>query len=313
MFDIGNAGPWLKLALELGGQAYRQVTEMAQARGAEVVDRRDQAEGSYRYWDPETLRVDKELEDFFIRRLEEYGIDALVLSEEAGRMKIEPHGAPAEGLEAPVFFISDPFDGSLLYKRNIPAFWYSALSIYSRPSGDEQPEPLAAVVADCAKGEVFFCDTACSYRGGLSSEEELAGTERIAPNETSELSDAFLETYLMKPHYLYPTTERFKFLLEGVKFVLPNGGPAAFCDVACGRVDIYLAHMQPHTDIFPGLAVAEREGCPVTTFEGRAVDFSADVARRFNVVCSANETLHAKVLDLLESRRITDRLGLEED
>jgi len=66
MFDISTASPWIKLALELGGEAARRVGELAQQKGAEVVDKRDETSGSYRYWDPETLRIDKELEDFFI-------------------------------------------------------------------------------------------------------------------------------------------------------------------------------------------------------------------------------------------------------
>jgi fructose-1,6-bisphosphatase/inositol monophosphatase family enzyme len=312
MFDIKEASGWVRLALELGAEAAGRVGEMSQQKGAEVVERRDQASGSYRYWDPETLRVDKELEDYFIEQLAEKGIDAVVLSEEVGSKKIEPRCAPEVELDRPIYFVSDPFDGSLLYKRNIPAFWFSALAIYTRPPKAELAEPLAAVVVDCYGSEVVFCDTRHSYLGRLGKKGP-ENVELVKPNDTGELSEAFLETYLMKPHYLYPAAEKFKFLFRDVKFILPNGGPAGFCDVASGKVDVYFAHKQPHTDIFPGIAIAERAGCRVSTFEGLKVNFSEKVDTRYNIICSANETLHDKVLDLLKSNGITDRSGMEEE
>jgi len=312
MFDLKSASPWLRLSLELGGEAARRVGELAQQKGSEVVETRDQSSGSYRYWDPETLRIDKDLEDFFIEQLAERGIDAIVLSEEVGSKKIEPRCAPDVELDRPIYFVSDPFDGSLLYKRNIPAFWYSALAIYTRPPKAELAEPLAAVVVDCSGGEVSFCDSLRSYLGHFGA-EGVVNVEEVKPNDTDKLSEAFLETYLMKPHYLYPAVEQFKFLFRELKFILPNGGPSGFCDVASGKVDVYFAHKQPHTDIFPGIAIAERAGCQVTTFEGLHVSFSEKVENRYNIVCSANENLHGQVLDLLKANGITDRTGMEEE
>ena len=312
MFDISTASPWLKLALELGGEAARRVGELTQQKGAEVVDKRDETSGSYRYWDPETLRIDKELEDFFIEQLAERGIDALVLSEEVGSKKIEPRCAAEVELDRPIYFVSDPFDGSLLYKRNIPAFWYSALAIYTRPPKAELAEPLAAVVVDCSGGEVSFCDVHHSYLGRFGA-EGVKNVAVVKPNQTDKLSETFLETYLMKPHYMYPAVEQFKFLFRELKFILPNGGPSGFCDVASGKVDIYFAHKQPHTDIFPGIAIAERANCQVTTFEGLQVSFSEKVENRYNIVCSANETLHGKVLELLKTHGITDKVGMDEE
>ena len=39
----------------------------------------------------------------------------------------------------------------------------------------------------------------------------------------------------MKPAFLYPTVEALRPLLGRARFVLPNGGPGGFVDVACGR------------------------------------------------------------------------------
>ena len=309
--DIGS--PWVELALELAGEAVNRVQKSSQKSGAEVVETRDATTGSYRYWDAETLRIDKEIEDFFIDQLAEKGIDAIVLSEEVGSYKVEPRTAPEIELDRPVFFVSDPFDGSLLYKRNIPAFWFSALAIYTRPENVEIAEPLTAVVIDLASRMIYLCDTDQSYEGVLDSWGKLVKKKVIKPGGTKNLADAFLETYLMKPHYMYPTTEQFKFLFNEVKFILPNGGPCGFCDVASGRIDIYFGFKQPHTDIYPGLAIAEKAGCVVSTFEGHPVKFDDQVEKRYNVICTANQVIHNKVLKLLADNGVKDTVGLEED
>jgi len=307
------ASPWVELALELAGEAVNRVQKSSQKSGAEVVETRDSTTGSYRYWDTETLRIDKEIEDFYIDQLAEKGIDAIVLSEEVGSYKVEPRTAPKIELDRPIFFVSDPFDGSLLYKRNIPAFWFSALAIYTRPENVEIAEPLTAVVIDLASRMIYLCDIDQSYEGVLDSWGKLVKKKVLKPGNTKNLADAFLETYLMKPHYMYPTTEQFKFLFNEVKFILPNGGPCGFCDVASGRIDIYFGFKQPHTDIYPGLAIAEKAGCVVSTFEGHPVKFDDQVEKRYNVICTANQVIHDKVLKLLADNGVKDTVGLEED
>jgi fructose-1,6-bisphosphatase/inositol monophosphatase family enzyme len=215
--------------------------------------------------------------------------------------------------DRPIFFVSDPFDGSLLYKRNIPAFWYTALAIYTRPDNLEVAEPLTAVVTDLSSRVVQYCDSTTAYEGVLDGFGKVGDRREIKPNNTTELGDAFLETYMMKPPFLYPTAEIFKFLFTKLKFILPNGGPCGFCDVANGRIDIYFGHKQPHNDIYPGLAVAEKAGCVVSTFEGHPVKFDDNVERRYNVLCTCTPELHDKVLGLLAQNDIKDTVGLEDD
>ena len=308
-----SSAAWTEFALKLAGEAVTQVDRISQKAGAEVVEKRDGTPGSHRYWDMETLKIDKEIEGFYIEELAEKGIDAIMLSEEVGRLKIEPKTAPEIELDRPVYFVSDPFDGSLLYKRNIPAFWYTALAIYTRPEKMMVSEPLTAVVVDLSTRQVQYCDSMESYEGILHSFGKVDSRRTIKPNATKELKDAFLETYMMKPLFLYPTSEIFKFLFSRVKFILPNGGPCGFCDVANGRIDIYFAHKQPHNDIYPGLAVAEKAGCVITTFEGHPVKFADNVERRYNVLCTCTQELHQKVLKLLADNGIDDGVGLEND
>jgi fructose-1,6-bisphosphatase/inositol monophosphatase family enzyme len=304
---------WTEYALKLAGEAVATIDKISQKSGAEVVETRDGTPRTYRHWDTETLRIDKEVEGLYIERLAQDGIDAIMLSEEAGRMTITPRSAPRSALAVPIFFVSDPFDGSMLYKRNIPAFWYTALAIYSRPAAIETAEPLTAVVVDLVSKLVQYCDFQGSYEGTINAAGQVSNRKQLKPNTTSDLASAFLECYMMKPPFMYPTSEIFKFLFSKVKFILPNGGPCGFCDVANGRIDIYFGHKQPHNDIYPGLAVAEKAGCVVTTFEGHAVKFDDRIDKRYNVLCTCTEALHQKVLRLLADNGINDNVGLEED
>ena len=304
---------WTEYALKLAGEAVARVDKLSQESGAEVVETRDGGPNNHRHWDTETLRIDKEIETYYIDQLALAGIDAVMLSEEVGRLEIESNGTPPTDLGQPIFFVSDPFDGSLLYKRNIPAFWYTALAIYDRPEVVEAAQPLTAVVLDLTNRIVQYCDDKASYEGILGPSGAIADKRVITPNDTRKVADAFLENYMMKPPFMYPTTEIFKFLFTEVKFLLPNGGPCGFCDVANGRIDIYFGHKQPHNDIYPGLAVAERAGCVVTTFEGHEVRFDDDVSRRYNVLCTCTEELHNTVLKMLSDHGIDDQVGLEED
>jgi len=257
--------------------------------GTEVVARR---EGEYKSWDPETFRIDKEAEDRFIACVQEAGLNAVLLSEEAKRKDLS---TPATASQPRVYVISDPFDGSLLYKRGIPAFWYTTLAVYS-----ESGEPLTAVIGDCNAQTLTFCDRDRAYTGQVVA-GELADVVEIRPTGETELSAACLETYLMKPKFMYPAAIQFQPLFSQVKFILPNGGPAAFGDVAAARTDVYFAYQQPYIEIFSGVAVAQRAGCTVTTFEGEELVFEDNIEASYNVLCSATPELHEKVLNQLRA------------
>jgi fructose-1,6-bisphosphatase/inositol monophosphatase family enzyme len=286
MTAINSYDRWTAFALLCIRDSLVEVNRLGR-RGTEVVS--TIREEGYRYWDPETLRVDQAVEDLFIARLKEYGIQATVLSEEAQRLEVAAEQRQ-EGLDEPVYFVSDPFDGSLLYKRHIPAFWFTSLAIYSLDG-----QPKCAAVGDCIEGRVDFADSSGAYTGHFVG-EDLVDVEPIHPATTRELGQAFLETYLMKPYYVYPTVLAYEPLLRQVKFILPNGGPAGFSDVAKGRVDIYLAIKQPFVDVFPGLFIAQQAGAVVTTFQGEEIAFSPDLNRRYDIVCSATRELHQQVL-----------------
>jgi len=276
-------GYWTAFGLECIVEAMALINDLG-GRGREVIS--TQREGEYRYWDPETLRVDKAAEDLFIRKLEDQGVRGVFLSEEAGRLEL---AGSEDGPDEAIYFVSDPFDGSLLYKRRIPAFWYTLLAIYGMDG-----RPRCAAVGDCIEWIVDFANEERAFSSKVRAGQLVEVTES-KPTGTTELGQAFIETYLMKPHYLYPTAVQYEPLFRQVKFILPNGGPGAFGDVARGKIDVYVAFKQPFVDVFPGLAIAEQAGAVVTTFDGEPVNFEDDIEQRYDLICSATP-LHEQIL-----------------
>ncbi len=276
--DASLAANFVTQAVAKAVQRARELGELA----TDVVEVR--AKG-YREWDPEVIRIDREIESLYVRSLQETGLNIVILSEELQRLEISGGGEQ-------IYAVCDPFDGSALYRRRIRAFWFTALAFY-----DGTGSPLAAAVGDIIAGKVEFSSPEGSF---VAPVENLEQKSPLRPNKTTKLSDAYLATYLMKPHFLYPTVERFKPLFSAVKFILPNGGPCGFADVASGRCDIYLAVQQPMIEVFTGLPVALSAGCIVTDFEGNSVSFDPDINRRYDLVCSCTEELHQQVLALLK-------------
>lgn len=249
-------------------------------KGRQVVAVRS---GEYRPWDPETIGVDEAAEGYFLQCINRhFGEKVAILSEEAGRR--------GEEGKVEYYIVSDPFDGSLLYKRRIPAFWYTTLAIYSA-SG----EPLAAAVCDVPNRTVDFANEEKAFTGRFA-EGEVVEVKEVHPADTTDIGDAVLETYMMKVPRMYPASEVWKPLLTRVKFILPNGGPAGYADVAKGNVDIYLALEEAHIENFSSLPIAWRAGAVVTDFDGHPVTFEDDIHKRYFLLCTATEALHEQVL-----------------
>jgi len=290
MSEVNSFGPWAGFGIETVREAILKIRSLA-GQATEVVERR--AEG-YREFDPEVIRVDKVAEELVVERLRASGMRATLLSEEAGRLEIAPAKA-SSAFPEPAYVICDPFDGSYLYRRQIPTFWFTSLSIYS-----QQGEPLASVVGDVINGEIDFANEEAAFSCRLVG-ENLAGFRRLAPSTETELGKAYLEAYLMKPHRLCPDVPRLSSLFEKVLFILPNGGPAGWADVAKGRVDLYLAVAEACTEVFTGLPIAQKAGAVVSTWKGEPVAFDADINKTYSILCSANPTLHEQALAVLKN------------
>jgi fructose-1,6-bisphosphatase/inositol monophosphatase family enzyme len=286
--------PWRAIVCDALLAARAVVTRLAPGAGQRVVARRA---AGYRSWDPEVIGVDTATERAVISALRRRGVRGTLLSEEAGEIPL----APLRGVAASeaVSVILDPFDGSLLYRRGIPAHWFTALGIYGG-----EGEARAAGLIDHLTGEIVLADT----KGAVRLPRAGARPVPIHPSRTTSVDGACLEAYMKKPSFLYPTSTALRPLFERALFILPNGGPGGFVDVAAGRIDVYLAWNEALTEVYSAAFIAERAGCVITCWDGSPVRFTPDVHAVYSLVCSANAALHRRVLRVL--RGITPPKGL---
>ncbi|MDP7637170.1 MAG: inositol monophosphatase family protein [Phycisphaerae bacterium] len=259
--------------------------------GWEVVEKRV---GEYKNWDPDILKVDKETEGGYWKRLEQRGSGFLFLSEEAGTVEINKD---AEGEKYNV--VCDPFDGSYLFKHGIPAFWYSSLALYG-----EDLKPACCAVGDCFPQVIAFANDNGAFVTELDGDRlvhkvrlDKKYRQSMGRPDVTTMKGASIESYAMKPtKFLMPLVDEYRDLLEPFKFINPNGGPYGFVDVAEGKIDCYFARKQPFVDVFSGIYVAQQAEVIVTDFDGKAVEFVAEEETVWDVVATTNQALHDEVL-----------------
>jgi myo-inositol-1(or 4)-monophosphatase len=280
-------GHWADVALRAVGAAREAVGRLGEAAGRRVVAAHAE---SYRADDPETIGVDEAAEAAILEVVRRAGVNATVLSEEAGEVRITGTG------EA-VFVVVDPFDGSSLYRHGIRAFWYSAVGILAADG-----RPLAAACLDLIHGTVEVAGEGKGFTGRLEG-MTLRDAVSLRPSAVTRLQGARLETYMMKPAFLRAALDRAGPLLRAAGFVLPNGGPPGFADVAAGRVDLYVGLQQGPTEIFSALALAEAAGATVTDLTGQPLRFVPDPTATHDVLCAATPALHREALEALRAGR----------
>jgi len=266
--------------------------------GWEVVEKRI---GEYKNWDPDILKVDKDAENGYWKRLEERRTPFTFLSEEAGTVEIN---TDAKGEK--YFVVCDPFDGSYLFKHGIPAFWYSSLALY-----DKDMKPVCCAVGDCFPQVIAFANEQGAFIANLAEGRlihkvklDKAYRESMGRPDVTRMKGASIESYAMKPaKFLMPLVDEYRDLLKPFKFLNPNGGPYGFVDVAEGKIDCYFARKQPFVDVFSGIYIAQQAGAVVTDFDGNPVKFVADEETVWDVVATTNQTLHDEVLSAIADCR----------
>jgi len=288
---VTRRATWRGIVLTALRAAHATVDRLAPTAGQHVVAGR---EAGYRSWDPEVIGVDTATERAVLSVLKRHRIQGTLLSEEAGEKALTPRSDVPSPVSEPVFVIMDPFDGSLLYRRGIRAHWFTALGIYGRDG-----TPRASGVIDHTTGELAVADSTGAVRISRSG----ARPAPLRPAATRTLDGAFLEAYMMKPPFLYATATALRPLIERAKFILPNGGPGGFADVAAGRIDVYLAWNEALTEVYSAAYIAERAGCVITNWDGSPLAFTPDIHAVYNLVCSANRGLHREVLAALKTIR----------
>jgi len=278
-------GEWAELALQAVGAARGAVARLGEAAGRRVVAAHAE---TYRADDPETIAVDEAAEAAILEVIRQAGVDATVLSEEAGEVRIAGTGEP-------VFVVVDPFDGSALYRHGIRAFWYTAVGVLAADG-----RPLAAACLDLIHGTVEVAGEGKGFTGRLEG-STLQDPVPLRPSAANRLQGARFEVYLMKPPFLRAAVDRVGPLLRAAGFVLPNGGPPGLADIAAGRVDLYVGLRQGPTEIFSALALAEAAGATVTDLTGQPLRFVPDMAATSDVLCAATPALHREALQALRA------------
>ncbi len=273
---------WPLFCLNTAEQIYQQVSQTTGV-GTEVIAHR---ESGYRETDPDIIGMDKILEDLILNRLESTRHSWVVLTEEKGRVELNP------GLTSPFYAVVDPLDGSALYRRQIPAFWLSAMGLW------EGNTPLGSFVVNLITGQIDFINQNKSYTGSFNNQDRFT-YQPMKLSGTTQLNESYVETYLMKPHALYAGTHQYQKVLEQCKFVLPNGGPGGFTDVARGTVDLYLARGEGITECYSSLAIAQCAGAAIASLTDKPLDFEDNIHKTYDLAVASTPELLKSTLSLL--------------
>ena len=259
-------------------------------------------EGDWKSWDPDVYGVDEATEGGYIKRLKELNRSIVMLSEESDRVEIN-----LDTGGEPLYCVSDPFDGSWLFKRQLPLWWYTSLAFFKQDF-----TPLSTATGDVNQNLIAFADPSGAYlvtvEGNRLVDKRRLDEEyrrSIAGNPPEDLGGACIESYGLKPKkFLKPLLERYGDLIYAFKMYYPNGGPFGFVDVATGQVDVYFAVQQPYVDVFSGLDIACKSGAIISDFDGNPFRLQTDDCRtQYDVVASRNRQIHDLVLEKLASSK----------
>jgi len=110
-------------------------------------------EGDWKSWDPDVYGVDEATEGGYIKRLNELGKPIVMLSEESERVEIN-----LDTGGEPLYCVSDPFDGSWLFKRQLPLWWYSSLAFFKQDF-----TPVSTATGDVNQNLIAFSDETGAY------------------------------------------------------------------------------------------------------------------------------------------------------
>ncbi len=204
----------------------------------------------------ETIGVDVACEAVLEEWCRRNSVDAAIYSEHGVSRPLGKQGQPQ------YLIASDPFDGSGLFRRGLPAEWWSVLSVYR---GNDLM-PVAGGALDILRREVYLADAAGVTWGNL----ETGPRSPAAPSPKLGLDDAtVIAAYFMDPAYLTDWTDKGGALLKKLTGRLgkvrfwPNGGSCIYPWLARGLVHAYVMFEEPRSEIDPGLAFSWAAQFPV--------------------------------------------------
>jgi myo-inositol-1(or 4)-monophosphatase len=222
-----------------------------------------------------TLAIDRAVEDFVLRELEDFGVPSTAVSEERGTVPIAGGG--------PALVVIDPIDGSLNAKRGLSPY---ALSI-AVAGGETMDDVEFGYVADLSGDEEWWASHgAGAFRDGQAlrlpaeGELEILGVESARPELVADSGGALAATEARRVRMVgsvalslcYVAGARFDAMVTlrtvrsvdaaaGQLIVREAGGRVAFPDTADGRLGASLMlDMRSRVAAAPNDAALEQLG-----------------------------------------------------
>jgi len=159
----------------------------------------------------------------------------------------------------------DPFDGTSLYKNNIPGEWWSVLTIFEA----DTRKPIAGVALDFIREEFYFSDVHNFSFCNINTKKYIHDTIKRKNNIDSGI---VIATYTMSTGYSILWRENTKGLINSLHqltkppIIWPNGGSCIYPWIERGIIDIYLMFDEPRTEIDPGLGFMNKKNFSALTF-----------------------------------------------
>jgi myo-inositol-1(or 4)-monophosphatase len=218
-----------------------------------------------------TKKIDLVAEDIIIRYLEENALCNLIISEEAGIVKIP-------GGEGTIFL--DPLDGTFNAVAGIPFY---ALSIAWAKQGIVRK----AFVQNLASGETFTAE-----KGKFSH----CNGRPIGVSSVSLLDECAVSVYGRKfdPTCVMQLGQKIR------RWRLLGASALELCYVGAGRVDAFidLRGTLRVTDAAAGMLVCSEAGGMITDLDGNSLHFPEDVTVGRSLIAT-NGVIHHKVIEYL--------------
>lgn len=218
-----------------------------------------------------TKKIDQVAEDCIVRYLEEHRLCSLLISEEAGNVKI--------GGEKGTIFL-DPVDGTFNALAEIPFY---ALSLAYADDGIVSK----AYVRNLAFNETFTAELGNGAR---------CNGKPIHTSGVSNLDECAVSVYGRKfnPSGVMQLGQKIR------RWRLLGASALELCYVAAGRIDAFidLRGTLRITDAAAGMLICAEAGGRVTDLDGRQVQFPNDVSVG-RCLIATNGILHHKVIEYL--------------
>lgn len=221
-------------------------------------------------FDPVTS-VDRETEKQLRDIISQHFPTHAILGEEFGKNnKISPYQ-----------WVIDPIDGTRPFLCGLPV-WGCLIGLL------EADRAVMGMMSQPYTGDRFWSDGQQAWFSGRFGEQQ------IKSRQNSDLHQAILHTTSPESVALYKNN-RFDLLQEKTLMTRYGGECYAMAMVAAGHIDICVEYsLQPY-DIVPLIPIIEHAGGVVSTIDGRRAENGGAI------VVSANENLHAKVLNILNA------------